>query len=105
MKKHKKKFKIKRLLIFLLIIILAIYLYLKYNLFVLDAVNKDSNITNQNSTNYGYAVIKLDKNDKYLGIGQESVKDKDGYFTTFTTVENHKKTYKEYKQNRKFFLE
>ena len=24
---------------------------------------------------------------------------KDGYFTTFTTVNNHKKKYKEYKQN------
>ncbi len=32
-----------------------------------------------------------------LGSGQEKVKDKNGYFTTFTTTNN--KTYIEYKQN------
>mgnify|MGYP000830545991 FL=1 len=31
--------------------------------------------------------------------GKEKVKNKNGYFTTFTTIENHKKTYIEYKQN------
>ena len=99
MKKHKKKFKVRRLIIFVVIIILSIYLYLKYNSFVLDAVNKDYNIVNQNLDTDGFAVIKLDKNNKYNGIGQEVVKDKDGYFTTFTTIENNKKIYKEYKQN------
>ena len=39
------------------------------------------------------------KNNNYSGIGQEIVKNKDGYFTTFTTVEKNKKTYIEYKQN------
>lgn len=34
-----------------------------------------------------------------LGSGQERVSDKDGYFTTFTTENNYKKTYIEYKQN------
>ena len=99
MKKHKKKFKVRRLIIFVVIIILSIYLYIKYNSFVLDAVNKDYNIVNQNLDTDGFAVIKLDKNNKYNGIGQEVVKDKDGYFTTFTTIENNKKIYKEYKQN------
>ena len=43
--------------------------------------------------------INLNINKNYSGIGQEKVKNKDGYFTTFTTIENHKKTYIEYKQN------
>ncbi len=46
-----------------------------------------------------YKVIKLDKNSNYSGIGQKKIKNKDGYFTTFTTEDNYKKTYKEYKQN------
>lgn len=45
----------------------------------------------------GYATIKQDINRNYDGIGQKSVDNKDGYFTTFTTSDN--KTYKEYKQN------
>ena len=46
-----------------------------------------------------YPVIKQDTNDKYLGEGQKKVKHKDEYFTTFTTLDDHKKTYIEYKQN------
>lgn len=46
-----------------------------------------------------YETIKLDKNENYSGIGQEKVPNVDGYFTTFTTMEDNKKTYKEYKQN------
>lgn len=34
-----------------------------------------------------------------MGIGQEKVTNKDGYFTTFINEENYKKTYKKYKQN------
>lgn len=46
-----------------------------------------------------YDVIKQDENKNYSGEGQKKAKNKDGYFTTFTTGEEHKKTYKEYKQN------
>ncbi len=46
-----------------------------------------------------YKTIKQDTNKNYAGIGQKMVKSKDGYFTTFTTIENHKKSYIEYKQN------
>lgn len=44
-----------------------------------------------------YKIIKRDTNPNYAGKGQEKVKNKDGYFTTFTT--QNQKTYKEYKQN------
>ena len=54
--------------------------------------------TNIKLTN-DYEIIKQDKNSNYLGIGQQKVKNKDGYFTTFTTIQENKKTYKEYKQN------
>jgi len=40
-------------------------------------------------------------NENYAGIGQKSVLAKDGYTTTFTTIEEHQKTYLEYKQNGK----
>lgn len=46
-----------------------------------------------------YPVIKLDTNANYQGIGQEKVPDKDGFFTTFTTSDDNRKTYIEYKQN------
>ncbi len=46
---------------------------------------------------YNNFIIKQDYNKNYKGIGQKSVDNKDGYFTTFTTFNN--KTYKEYKQN------
>lgn len=54
-----------------------------------------SNITN----NSEYKTIKQETNKNYSGVGQENTKGKDGYFTTFTTTENYKKTYIEYKQN------
>lgn len=46
-----------------------------------------------------YKMIKEDSNPDYAGIGQKKVKNKDGYFTTFTTEEKNQKTYNEYKQN------
>ena len=46
-----------------------------------------------------YQVIKQDYNKNYSGVGKEEIKNKDGYFSTFTTEEKYKKTYKEYKQN------
>lgn len=40
-------------------------------------------------------------NENYAGVGQEPALHKDGYTTTFTTIEKHQKTYLEYKQNGK----
>ena len=57
--------------------------------------SNSSNISNSSN----YKTIKLDNNKNYSGIGQEKVKNKNGYFTTFTTEEKYKKKYKEYKQN------
>ncbi len=79
---------IKILTFFIIIMILVTGVYTKF---------KDNfNLSLSQSIN-GYSVIKQDNNDNYPGIGQKKVKNKDGYFTTFTTNDN--KTYKEYKQN------
>ena len=51
------------------------------------------------SNNTTFKTIKLNRLDSYSGVGQEKVKNKDGYFSTFTTEEEYKKTYIEYKQN------
>lgn len=91
MKKKTKKLNFKRIILLLLIIGLVIYFYNKNNNNPLELIN----IGNSS----GYKTIKLDENKNYAGIGQEKVNNKDGYFTTFTTIDNHKKTYKEYKQN------
>ena len=79
----------KRKKILLVILILVGIIYLK-NFYTASSLEKD---------NDKYSVIKLDKNENYKGIGQEKVNGKDGYFTTFTTVDVNQKTYKEYKQN------
>ena len=96
-KGNKRKLNKKRIVIFSLILIIIIYYginYLKTNDFFYN-LNKNFNL----SDIFGYRVIKLDQNPNYSGVGQEKVKNKDGYFTTFTTEDNHKKIYKEYKQN------
>lgn len=100
MKKKKRKLNIKRIILLLLIIILVIYFYLRFFASNIDNIsssllNNISKITN----NSNYKTIKQDTNSNYSGNGQEKIKNKDGYFTTFTTIDNHKKTYKEYKQN------
>ncbi|MCI8310489.1 MAG: hypothetical protein HFJ45_10190 [Clostridia bacterium] len=90
MKRKSKK------IIFVLLFIL-ILIYLKFNHKLIDTLSTSiSGITN-NSTYY--KIIKQDKNNNYHGIGQEKVTNQDGYFTTFTTTEDNKKTYKEFKQN------
>ena len=81
-----------------LLIILGICLLLKNCSFSDLSYNLNkfiSKVTNSSE----YKTIKQDVNKNYSGIGQEKVKNKDGYFTTFTTTENNKKTYIEYKQN------
>ena len=95
MKHAKKKLNKRKVLIFILLMMVIICLY---NNYVNNFSNFHSNLTLFNSSDK-YKVIKQDINNNYLGIGQEKVKDKDGYFTTFTTVDKYKKTYIEYKQN------
>ena len=101
MKKRKRKLNKKRFITFILIILSVYLLYINY-----DDIVSTINITISNpgnsldiNTNNTYKVVKQDINKKYSGIGQEKVSNKDGYFTTFTTENNYKKTYKEYKQN------
>lgn len=80
------------------LIILGICLLLKNCSFSELSYNLNkfiSKVTNSSE----YKTIKQDVNKNYSGIGQEKIKNKDGYFTTFTTTENNKKTYIEYKQN------
>lgn len=88
--KRKKKSR-KRTFVFFILIILAVIFTYKFltNLSVIDFEASD------------YKIIKEDKNQNYLGVGQENARHKDGYFTTFTTVSDNKKTYREYKQNGK----
>ena len=81
-----------------LLIILGICLLLKNCSFSDLSYNLNkfiSKVTNSSE----YKTIKQDVNKNYSGIGQEKIKNKDVYFTTFTTTENNKKTYIEYKQN------
>lgn len=79
MKKRHKKKSVRLIISFLILFIL---IYMAYNKFM-----------------GVYAPVGKKNNSNYSGIGQEAVKGKDGYFTTFTTVGSHKKTYLEYKQN------
>lgn len=90
MKKRRKKFRLKKIII-VLISFITINLCLKNNLFFYNI----SKFENDNI----YEVIALNKNQNYSGIGQEQIKNQNGYFTTFSTTNNYKKTYIEYKQN------
>ena len=95
----KKKTNKKRIIILILVIV-SIYLFIKHNSQL--ATYLFSNLHTAISAiknNSDYKTIKQDTNSNYSGIGQEKVENKDGYFTTFTTIENNKKTYIEYKQN------
>ena len=89
-----------KMLIFIVIIFLAL-LFICYKstkeffrFFLHDNLNSSS-ISSYSSNKY--ETIKLDNNSNYLGIGQKKVSGCDGYFTTFTDLNN--KTFKEYKQN------
>ena len=88
----------KKKKLLLLLFVLGILLFLRNSYFSTISYNLNkfiSNITN----NSAYKTIKQETNKNYSGVGQENTKGKDGYFTTFTTTENYKKTYIEYKQN------
>lgn len=93
----KRKSKIKKFFILLFFVFLVfLFLNFYYNFISFDDLNTTfSTITN----NSNYDIIKQDINSNYFGIGQEGVNNQDGYFTTFTTMKNNKKIYKEYKQN------
>ena len=92
MKRKKKK------IIVIFIFIFVIWMFQRNSSFndIFYNINK---IISKISNTSEYKIIKQDKNNNYSGIGQEIVKNKDGYFTTFSTVEKNKKTYIEYKQN------
>ncbi len=83
--KRKRKIRInfKRLLATLFIVGIIIFLFFN---------NKPSN-SNQSSIN----ITAKYENENYSGTGRQTVTDKDGYSTTFTTFTG--KTYKEFKQN------
>lgn len=87
----------KRILI-ILIIILGIYLFFRNVPFSDISYNLNKFISKVINTSE-YKTIKQDVNKNYFGIGQEKVTNKDGYFTTFTSIDNYKKIYIEYKQN------
>lgn len=87
--------------IMILVIIVGTYLFLKSDFFN-QISNESSEFILKLANMTEYQTIKQDINQNYLGKGQEKVKNKEGYFTTFTTIESHLKTYKEYKQNGNF---
>lgn len=92
MKRKHKKINFRKIL-FCILFVMSIAYILNWN--------DDSKIMNENllpNNANGYKIIKQDTNKNYSGIGQEKVNNKDGYFTTFTTVKNDRK-YIEYKQN------
>lgn len=98
--KNKKKLNVKKILVPLFIIVLLIVLCIRFYNLIINYISNNSNIEIpkiQNKSSYN--IIKEDYNKNYSGVGMQEVKDKDGYFSTFTTEEKNKKVYKEYKQN------
>lgn len=98
--KNKRKLNVKKIVVPLLIIILLIVLCIRFHNLIINYISNNSNIEIpkiQNKSSYN--VIKEDYNKNYSGVGMQEVKDKDGYFSTFTTKDKNKKVYKEYKQN------
>ncbi len=88
----------KKKVIILLLIILGVFLFFREIPFNKISYNLNRFISKISNTSK-YKTIKQDINKNYFGIGQETVNGKDGYFTTFSTIESYKKTYIEYKQN------
>ncbi len=95
-KKYKKrKLNFKRIILSILFCLL--FIIIMQNFSKIKDFFKNENILASNNSSYD--IIKLDDNPNYAGIGQERIDNKDGYFTTFTTISDHQKTYIEYKQN------
>ncbi len=97
-KKYNKK-QIKKKIIAFLLFILIVFGVVKVNTKSIKSVSQNIIKCITNIKLIDYPIIKQDLNSNYAGIGQEKVDNKDGYFTTFTTVEENLKIYKEYKQN------
>lgn len=118
---HDKKFNFKKFIIFLILPLLLvvgifIFLIISNNLVIENTTTAVNNyITKANTDNSDYDIIKQDENQNYIGIGQQKIQGKNGYFTTFSTatkelhevasveasssIDNNDKIYKEYKQN------
>lgn len=86
---RKKHFNKKRVFLLLLFTICIFYIVKNPPTFMINKLFSSSR----------YPIIKQDQNENYDGLGQQKVSKQDGYFTTFTTAEKQKKTYKEFKQN------
>lgn len=94
MQNKKRKWNKKRIILFTFVFITITYIVVKNN----SSLDQEIiNVTNYNDISSEYAIIKQDTNPNYLGIGQEKIENKDGYFTIFKSKNG--KTYKEYKQN------
>lgn len=98
--KNKRKLNVKKIVVPLFIIVLLIVLCIRFHNLIINYISNNSNIEIPKIQNKSiYNVIKEDYNKNYSGVGMQEVKDKDGYFSTFTTEDKNKKIYKEYKQN------
>lgn len=89
MRRKNKKLKLKRVILFCILGFLF-WFYMNYE-FIFTTYF--STLESQ------YKTIAQSQNKDYAGVGQKECHNQDGYFTTFTTEENHQKTYFEYKQN------
>lgn len=127
-KEHKKsnnskKFFLLLVILFILIGALVFVLFKDAFSFTKDTIASPDNLSSSSSPNpptisandAKYGVVKKDDNSNYMGIGQEQVAGKNGYFTTFSTApktnpqlndsvipanaSTNEKLYKEYKQN------
>ena len=87
--KHKKK-KLNKAKVLL---VLCVGVLLLFSIrFVYRNFNEIIDLTHiffQDNNTVEYSIIKEDENENYAGKGQEKINSKDGYFTTFTTI-NHK---------------
>lgn len=92
-KKKVKNSKAKIILLIILIVVIVWAIVNKYAYILNDFVNNQYFI---NQAQKPINVEELSKNSLYEGIGQEKIEGKDGYDTTFTTIDG--KIYKEYKQ-------
>ena len=89
----------KKIILVIVFLLFLYYICFNCNFSLLDNANKTTN------SNDNFKIIKEDENENYSGIGQERIRNKDGYFTIFTTEEKNKKTYIEYKQNNASWAE
>ena len=89
--KHNKKTPIKkrRCIFFFFVLTFSLYCYLRYYPHFIENLFHSVSLSITGHSKYN--IIKKDTNEHYSGIGMEKVKEKDGYFSTFTTEEKNKK--------------